>query len=52
MYMTKTHKNMDSHLYKDVHEKNHTKTYVNMDIQGTKLYMTKHKTELIQLVND
>ena len=34
MYMTKTH----------------TKTYVNMDIQSTKLYMTKHTTELIQLV--
>ena len=32
--------------------KTHTKTYVNMDIQSTKLYMTKHTTELIQLVND
>ena len=30
--------------------KTHTETYVNMDIQSTKLYMTKHTTELIQLL--
>ena len=47
MYMTKTHPNMDSHSYKHVHDENHTKTYVNMDIQSTNLYMTKHTTELI-----
>ena len=47
MYTTKTHKNMDIHSYKDVHDETHTKTYVNMDIQSTKLYMTKHTTELI-----
>ena len=29
--------------------KTHTKTYVNMDIQSTKLYLTKHTTELIQI---
>ena len=28
-------------------KKTHTKTYVNMDIQSTKVYMTKHTTELI-----
>ena len=84
--MTKTHNNMDSHLYRNVHDekpynkkwvvirtemclrkthtktiwivirtkmcmtKFNTKTYANMDIQSTKLYMTKHTTELIQLV--
>ena len=26
--------------------KNHTKTYVNMDIQSTILYMTKHTIEI------
>ena len=30
--------------------KTHTKTYADMDIQSTILYMTKHTTNLIQLV--
>ena len=33
--------NMDSHSYKDVHDENQNKKNTNMDIQITKLYMTK-----------
>ena len=34
--------NIDIHSYKHVHDETPTKTYVNMDIQSTILYMTKH----------
>ena len=60
MCMTRIDKNMYSHLYKDVHDEKTiriwivirtemcmTKTYTNMNIQSTKLYMTKHTTKLI-----
>ena len=52
MSMTKTHKRILLIVIRTklCMTKTHTKTYVNMDIQSTKLYLTKHTTELIQLV--
>ena len=49
MYIPKTHTTIRlivirTNMYMT---KTHTKTYVNMDIQSTILYMTKHTIELI-----